>query len=180
MKALNYLMAKGVTPSADRNSLISTIVWLSPGGRQNLAIYPDCQWIDIPEKRALMFALLDGEINCLYNAMVNLPTDGLIGLLETTMDLRCYNHGLEKRVGNLTEVMGDTRQWANLWNSYIGLSPDEEGSWDHKAEIILAYSVENRWEKEAKPIVEALERERVEYARANFQGNYSNSNSRNS
>ena len=137
------------------DSLISTILWFSPMGHKDLVIYPDARWLDEPERKHRMIRWLDGELEGIYWEMKEMSVVGLREMLEDCMDQIVWDYGIEHRVPNLPTAMTQSKQWASLWNGFLGVTNPSE-QWDAKAQIIDAYATENRWKEETKPIVGLL------------------------
>ncbi len=156
MKALHYLASKGVPPAGNRDSLIRTILWFSPFGHKQLTIYPDSKWVEDPERRRRMFCWLDGDVESIYEELNEISISDLVRMLEDCMDTIVWDYGVEHRVRNLVQGFENSRNWASLWNGFIGL--EGEGAWDNKFEIVEAYSNENRWGEEAQQIIDICER----------------------
>lgn len=155
MKALHYLASKGVPLRGDRESLIATILWFSPFGNKDLVLYPDAKWLGCAESRRRMFHWLDGTVEAIYAELKAMPISTLVAMLEDCMDQIVWDYGIERKVRNLPAAMADTKQWAALWNGFLGIETD--GAWSNKAEIIETYAVENRWRSEAAEIIEVCE-----------------------
>lgn len=157
MKALHYLAKHGVTPKGDRQALVSTILYMSPLGNKDLVIYPDASWLDDADRRHRMLHWLNGTVEDIYQELKAMPIRELVEMLEDAIDQCVWDYGIENKVPNLTGKMADGREWARLWNRFLCIPEGSKGEWSNKAEVIEAYSTENRWEEEASSIIRVCE-----------------------
>lgn len=155
MKTVHYLAKLGIAPKANRDFLISTILVFAPYNKV-LSLYPNATWLEHPVRRNWMLRWLDGDVELIYDELKKAPIYELVAMLEDCFDALIWDFGLEKfKHKKLLSYMEKTETWVYLFNKYNNLSVDD--AWDHKFEVITAFSTENRCEGISQELVEICE-----------------------
>ena len=155
MKTVHYLARLGISPSANRDFIIRTILAFAPYNK-TLSICPDSTWLEHPVRHNWMLRWLDGDVEVFYAELKVAPIYELVAMLEHCFDALIWDFGLEKfKYKTLVSYMARTDTWAFLFNKYNNLSVDD--AWSHKFEVINAFSTENRCENLSQDLVEICE-----------------------
>jgi hypothetical protein len=165
MKADKYLEKCGVKPRYNKKSLINTIVFFSGTFfHSEMMLEPDCfEWCQAAndnlehfnERCNLMSFASSGNLKELLPLLNKLDSKELFEFMCEVLDLVVYWQLISEEDFDNFDKITDSTFWAKAFNDFLMIE-DEENRWDSKAQVIRAYSIDNRWSDEAKKLVEDI------------------------
>lgn len=169
MKAIDYLRKFGAAPEYNRNSVLSTIIFFTHSYFNSHTIMePDClSWVQdgwreeggnheqFEERCSLILYTTAGDVRAAMPYLVKQTDKTLYELMIELFDLMVMYQGMAEGDMDSYETMQDPKHWATLWNNLLGIKKKSE-KWSSKAEIIEAYSSDERWLEEAQEILDLL------------------------
>lgn len=165
MKADKYLEGFGVKPKYSRKSLVNTIIFFSGTFfNAKMGMEPDCfEWCQAANgnlenfnKRCnLMWFASSGNLKELIPLLDQLDSKELFELMCEVLDLIVYWELISKEDFDNFDKITDSVFWAKAFNDFLMIE-EEENRWSSKAQVIRAYSIDNRWSDEAKKLVEEV------------------------
>lgn len=169
MKAIDYLRKFDAAPNYNRNSVLSTIIFFTHNYFNSHTIMePDClSWTqggwredggsheEFEKRCSLILYTTAGDVRAAMPYLVRQDDKTLYELMVELLDLMVMYQGMAEGDMDSYESMKDPKHWATLWNNLLGIKKKSE-QWSNKAEIVEAYSSDERWLEEAQEIIDLL------------------------
>jgi hypothetical protein len=171
MKVVNYLNKFNVKPKYDRVSVLSTIIWLVDCFfNSHTIVEPDClEWVQdgwrgeegtterFNERCNLVLYTTAGDIRASMPYLVKQNDQTLYELMIELLDTLVMYQGFAEGDMDSWESMKNSQHWAKLWNKCLSVENGED-MWSNKAEIIEAYSSDQRFVETAEKVIESHSR----------------------